>query len=48
MFLLYEMVSGRSPSDRFLENAQKIGMVLLLAIMVFAIGNDILKLFTGS
>ncbi|MDO6437587.1 RIP metalloprotease RseP [Cyclobacterium sp. 1_MG-2023] len=48
MFLLYEMVSGRSPSDRFLENAQKIGMVLLLAIMVFAIGNDILKLFSGS
>ncbi|MEX0884103.1 MAG: RIP metalloprotease RseP [Cyclobacteriaceae bacterium] len=48
MFLLYEMISGRSPSDRFLENAQKIGMVLLLAIMVFAIGNDILKIFTGS
>lgn len=47
-FLLYEMVSGRSPSDRFLENAQKVGMVLLLAIMVFAIGNDILKIFTGS
>jgi regulator of sigma E protease len=48
MFLLYEMVSGRSPSDKFLENAQKIGMVLLLAIMVFAIGNDILKLFAGN
>ncbi|MFO7825255.1 MAG: RIP metalloprotease RseP [Cyclobacterium sp.] len=48
MFLLYEMISGRSPSDRFLENAQKVGMVLLLAIMVFAIGNDILKLFTGT
>lgn len=48
MFLLYEMVSGRTPSDRFLENAQKVGMVLLLAIMVFAIGNDILKIFTGS
>ncbi len=47
MFLLYEMVSGRAPSDVFLENAQKVGMVLLLALMVFAIGNDILKLFTG-
>ncbi len=45
MFLLYEMVSGRAPSDRFLENAQKVGMVILLALMVFAIGNDILKLF---
>jgi len=48
VFLLYEMVSGRSPSEKFLENAQKVGMVLLLALMVFAIGNDILKLFTGS
>ncbi|MEX2593788.1 MAG: RIP metalloprotease RseP [Anditalea sp.] len=47
-FLLYEMVSGRTPSDRFLENAQKVGMVLLLALMVFAIGNDILKLFAGN
>jgi regulator of sigma E protease len=47
-FLLYEMISGRAPSDKFLENAQKVGMVLLLALMVFAIGNDILKLFTGN
>jgi len=45
MFLLYEMISGRAPSDKFLENAQKVGMVILLALMVFAIGNDILKLF---
>jgi regulator of sigma E protease len=48
MFLLYEMVSGKTPSDKFLENAQKVGMVLLLIIMVFAIGNDILKLFIGG
>lgn len=47
MFLLYEMISGQAPSDRFLENAQKVGMVLLLALMVFAIGNDIFKIFTG-
>ncbi|MHA7130215.1 RIP metalloprotease RseP [Algoriphagus namhaensis] len=47
MFLLYEMVSGRAPSDKFLENAQKVGMVILLALMVFVIGNDILKLFTN-
>lgn len=46
VFLVYEMVSGQAPSDRFLENAQKVGMVLLLALMVFAIGNDILKIFT--
>lgn len=48
MFLLYEMVSGQAPSDKFLENAQKVGMVVLLALMVFAIGNDILKIFTGA
>ncbi|MEQ8417271.1 MAG: RIP metalloprotease RseP [Imperialibacter sp.] len=44
MFLTYEIVSGRKPSDKFLENAQKVGMVLLLSIMVFAIFNDILKI----
>lgn len=48
MFLLYEMVSGRAPSDKFLENAQKVGMMILLALMVFAFGNDILKIFTGG
>ncbi|MGK7397153.1 MAG: RIP metalloprotease RseP [Candidatus Cyclobacteriaceae bacterium M3_2C_046] len=44
MFLLFEMVSGRKPSDKFLEVAQKIGMVLLLALMVFVIFNDIRKI----
>ncbi len=42
-FLLYEMIVGRKPSDAFLETAQKIGMVLLLGLMVFAFGNDIYK-----
>ncbi|MFY0654328.1 MAG: RIP metalloprotease RseP [Cyclobacteriaceae bacterium] len=45
VFLTYEMVSGRKPSDKFLENAQKVGMVLLLGIMGFAIFNDIFKEF---
>ncbi len=44
VFLLYEMISGRKPSDRFLENAQKVGMLLLLTLMVFVFGNDIWKL----
>lgn len=44
MFLTYEMVSGRKPSDKFLENAQKIGMILLLGIMSYAILNDIYKI----
>jgi regulator of sigma E protease len=45
MFLMYEMISGRSPSDKFLEVAQKVGMVILLSLMVFAIANDTFKLF---
>ncbi len=44
MFLTYEMISGRKPSDKFLENAQKVGMVLLLGLMGFAIFNDFFKL----
>jgi regulator of sigma E protease len=44
VFLSYEIISGRKPSDRFLENAQKVGMVLLLALMVFVFGNDIYNL----
>ncbi len=44
MFLLFEVVTGRKPSDKFLEYAQIVGMVLLLSLLVFANGNDILKL----
>jgi len=43
MFLLYEMVSGRKPGDKFLEYAQVVGMVLLLSLLLFANGNDIFK-----
>ena len=45
VFLTFEIISGRKPSDKFLENAQKVGMVLLLAIMAFAIFNDLFKAF---
>ncbi|MDX5418014.1 MAG: RIP metalloprotease RseP [Hymenobacteraceae bacterium] len=44
VFLTYEMISGRKPSDNFLENAQKVGMVLLLGLMAFAIFNDVFKI----
>ncbi len=44
MFLSYEIISGRKPSDNFLETAQKIGMVFLLLLMVFIIFNDIFKI----
>lgn len=43
MFLLYEMVSGRKPSDKFLEYAQMVGFFLLIALLLFANGNDIYK-----
>lgn len=45
VFLAYEMISRSKPSDKFLETAQKVGMVFLLVLMVFIFGNDILKLF---
>jgi regulator of sigma E protease len=43
MFLTFEIVSGQKPSDKFMETAQKVGMVLLLSLMVFIIFNDIIK-----
>jgi len=43
VILSYEIISGRKPSDVFLENAQKVGMVLLLGLMAFAIFNDVWK-----
>jgi regulator of sigma E protease len=47
MFLSYEMISRRKPSDKFLESAQKVGMVFLLALMVFIFANDIIKMVVG-
>lgn len=44
VFTLYEMITGRKPSDRLLVVMQMIGMVLLLALMVLAFGNDIARL----
>jgi len=45
VFLLVEMVTGRKPSDRFLEQAQVVGMIIVITLMFFVIGNDIFKLF---
>jgi regulator of sigma E protease len=42
-FLLYEMVTGRKPGDKFLEYAQMIGFFLLIALVLFANGNDIYR-----
>jgi regulator of sigma E protease len=45
MFLMYEIVTGRKPGDKFMEYAQMAGMIFLIALLVFANANDILKLF---
>ena len=45
LFLLYEMVVGKAAPEKFMEYAQVIGMLLLLGLVVYANGNDIIKLF---
>ena len=45
LFLIFEMLTGRKPSDKFMEVAEWIGMALLLLLMVLAFGNDIRSLF---
>ena len=44
LFLLIEMIQGKPLSDKFLEKAQIAGFFILLALMVFVFGNDILKI----
>jgi regulator of sigma E protease len=48
MFLLYEMISGRKPNDKFMEYAQMAGFFLLIALVLFANGNDIYRYFFGG
>lgn len=45
LFTLVEMISGRKPSDKFMEYAQIVGMVLLLSLMVYALGLDFWRIF---
>ena len=45
MFTLYEIITRRKPSDKFLEVMQIIGMILIFGLMILAFGNDIIKLF---
>ncbi len=47
MFLLYEMVTGRKPGDKFMEYAQTVGFFILIALVLFANGNDIFKAIFG-
>ena len=45
VFLLYEMLVGKPAPEKIMEYAQMVGMVLLLSLLVYANGNDLLKLF---
>jgi len=47
MFLLYEIVSGRKPNDKFMEYAQVFGFFLLIALVLFANGNDVYRAIFG-
>jgi regulator of sigma E protease len=45
MFLLYEVATGRKPSDKFMEIATMIGFILILSLVIFANGLDIFRSF---
>ena len=45
VFTLWEMITGKKPSDKFLEYAQVTGFIVLIALLLFANGNDIFRLF---
>lgn len=48
LFLLYEIISGKKPTDKFLEKAQVVGFVLLITLVLFANGNDIYRAVIGK
>ena len=48
VFTLWEIVTGRKPSDKFLSVAQNVGMILLLALMIVANGNDLWRWLSGK
>jgi len=45
LFTVYELITRRKPSDRFLEYANMVGFIFLIGIMILAFGNDIFRLF---
>ncbi len=48
MFLLYEMITGRKPNEKLMEYAQLAGIILLLGLLVYANGNDLIKAIFGK
>ena len=48
MFLLYEMITGKEPSEKFFENALRVGFAILIVLMIFVFYNDIARWFSGN
>lgn len=48
LFLIYEIISGKAPSDKFLTRAQVVGMVLLIGLLLYANGMDIYRAIFGG
>lgn len=48
LFLLYEIISGKAPSDKFLTRAQVVGMIILFGLLIYANGLDIYRLIVGE
>ena len=45
VFILYDMITGRQPSDKFMEVANTVGFAIVIGLLLFANGNDILRAF---
>lgn len=45
LFILFEMITGKKPSDKFMEYAQIVGMLLMFGLMFYALGLDFWRLF---
>ena len=43
LFLLYEIIARRKPSDKFMERAQMVGMILLFGLLIWANFNDVVR-----
>ena len=46
LFTLWELITGRKPSEKFMTIAQNIGFYLIIALVIYANGSDILRLFS--
>ena len=45
LFLLFEIITRRKPSDKFMEVAETVGLIIVLGLVILANGNDIIRLF---